>query len=311
MVAAVGLGTQLAINGAVALAFTNILYKTLLFMGTGAVLYATGKSKLTELGGLYKLMPAAFVLYMVGAVSISGFPLFSGFVSKGMVVYAAEVSHILPVFILLMIASVGTFVSVGLKLPYFTWFGKNNKLTVNTLPVGMYLGMGLTAFSCLFIGVYPAILYNILPYQVDYQPYTVAHLWETGSILIFTGLIFWLLVNKIKPKQGIILDFDWFYRRPAPLARKIFVDSPAYMFGKAEQASGIIVSQLVKFGANPVGRVVWYSKNLGKIITNKHQLSEEPYEFDPHRYRTPLGFMVIMVMLGFVVIALLSLLSGS
>jgi len=177
MVAGVGIGTEMAINGVSAHAFTHILYKGLLFMGAGAVLYATGRSKLSELGGLAKAMPWVLALYMVGAFSISGVPLFSGFVSKSMIVAAAGVGGLAAVVLLLNLASVGTFLHTGLKLPSFTWFGKaaDPKIPLKASPLqpGMYRGMALTALLCIAIGVYPALLYNLLPYHVDYNPYTL------------------------------------------------------------------------------------------------------------------------------------------
>ena len=308
MVAAVGIGTNLAINGAVAHAFAHILYKALLLMGTGAVLYATGKSKLTELGGLFKAMPVVFMLYMIGGVSISGFPLFSGFVSKGIVLYAAENSQYVMAFLLLSIASVGTFLHTGLKLPYYIWFGRKSNIQFEPLPRGMYIGMTLTALGCIVIGVKPSILYSILPYEVTYQPYTLAHLWETGSMLIFTGLVFWLMIDMTRPKPGVIIDFDWFYRRSGRYAYQIFVCLPAGIFGQVERVAGAVLKHVVNFGSNPMGAMIYWTRRTGSIFRKQAcTVNEEPYEFDPHRYRTPLGFMVVMVMLAFVIIALASI----
>jgi multicomponent Na+:H+ antiporter subunit D len=204
MVAGVGIGTAVAINGVSAHAFTHILYKGLLFMGVGAVIYATGRSKLSELGGLSRLMPWVLILYMVGAFSISGVPLFSGFVSKSMVIHAAELSGMGWVVLLLYLASVGTFLHTGLKLPYFTWFGKSRAPQgaekPQAIPTGMYIGMALTAAMCIAIGVYPPLLYNLLPNPVDYHPYTASHIIQTIQLLIFTGIGFWLLLKWLQPK---------------------------------------------------------------------------------------------------------------
>ena len=163
MVAGVGIGTELALNGACAHAYAHILYKALLFMGAGAVLQMTGRSKLNELGGLYKYMPLSLIFYVVGGISISGFPLFSGFVSKSLIVAGAGEAHHNILMVLLLLASVGTFLSVGLKLPYFAWFGKDCGLTPKEPPKNMLWAMGLTSLLCLFIGVYPRVLYDLLP----------------------------------------------------------------------------------------------------------------------------------------------------
>ena len=212
MVAGVGIGTELALNGACAHAYAHILYKALLFMGAGAVLEMTGRSKLNELGGLYKYMPLSLIFYVVGGISISGFPLFSGFVSKSLIVAGAGEAHHSVLMVLMLLASVGTFLSVGLKLPYFAWFGKDCGLTPKEPPKNMLWAMGLTSLLCLIIGVYPRVLYDLLPYPVHYDPYSAYHLSETLQILIFTGLGFFLLVKKLSPEAKINLDFDFFVR---------------------------------------------------------------------------------------------------
>jgi multicomponent Na+:H+ antiporter subunit D len=217
MVAAVGIGTEMAINGACAHAFAHILYKGLLFMGVGSVLYATGQSKFTELGGLYKKMPLAFVFTLIGGLSISAFPLFSGFVSKSMIVAAGFDEHWYWAAFLLMLASAGTFLHTGLKVPYFIWFGKNHCAPetwekASDPPWFMNLAMGIAAFLCILIGVYTPYLYQMLPYPVHYEPYTAYHVVETLQILAFTALGFFLFLKKLTPEPTISLDLDWFYR---------------------------------------------------------------------------------------------------
>jgi multicomponent Na+:H+ antiporter subunit D len=223
MVTGVGIGTALAINGTCAHAFAHILYKGLLFMGTGSVLYMTGKSKFTELGGLYKKMPWTFVFTMIGGLSISAWPLFSGFVSKSMIVAAAFNEHIMWAGFLLTLASAGTFLHTGLKVPYYIWFGKNNCSAetwekAQDPPMNMMFAMGIASFLCLLIGVYLPFMYDMLPYQwAQYQPYTAYHLAETLQILCFTALGFFLLLSKLTPEAKISIDLDWFYRKGGSL----------------------------------------------------------------------------------------------
>lgn len=216
MVAGVGMGTAIALNGATAHAFTHILYKSVLFMGAGAVLHMTGKSKLTELGGIYKYMPLTFVLYMVGAFSISAFPLFSGFVSKTMVVEAAAVDHRAWVWLLLSMASAGTFLHTGLKLPYFTFLGKDSGLRPAEAPWNMLLAMGIAAFFCIFIGVYPAWLYSFMPSPVHYNAYSAGHLFWEIQLLLFTGLGFFLMLKHLGGERKLSVDTDWIYRKAGP-----------------------------------------------------------------------------------------------
>jgi len=213
MVCGVGIGTELALNGSTAHAFAHILYKGLLFMGAGAVLTVTGLRKLSDMGGLYKTMPFTLALYMVGAFAISAVPLFSGFVSKAMVVSAAGESHRAAIFLLLTLASSGTFLHTGLKLPYYMFFGKDRGLRAQEPPANMLVAMGLAAAACVLIGVFPALVYSYLPYAVEYAPYTMRHVTATLGLLGFTALGFFLLLKHLDPEPIVSLDTDWFYRR--------------------------------------------------------------------------------------------------
>lgn len=215
MVCGIGIGTAMAVNGAISHAYAHIIYKALLFMGAGAVLEMTGTSKLNELGGLYKRMPLAMIFTVIGGISISGFPFTSGFVSKSMIIAAAGESHRIGLLLMMTLAAVGTFLSVGIKLPYFIWFGKDSGVKAKDAPWNMNLAMGIAAFMCFFIGIYPEYLYKMLPFPVNYHPYTSYHLAETMQLLGFTGLGFFIMVKKLKPKPKMNLDLDWFYRKGA------------------------------------------------------------------------------------------------
>jgi multicomponent Na+:H+ antiporter subunit D len=300
MVCGVGIGTAMAISGVVAHAFTHILYKALLFMGAGTVLYSTGFSKLTQLGGLYKKMPVVFWLYMVGAFSISGFPLFSGFVSKSVVIASAEASNMGVVVLLLYLASVGTFIHTALKLAYFTWFGKDRNLNTEPIPRGMYIGMGLAAVACIIIGVYPPVLYNILPFHIDYQPYTANHIINTCLLFIFTGFGFWLLIKQLGGEPIIVLDTDWFYRKPARLYYKIFVVSVNRVFGYVESSIMAVVKMSVKFAANPVS---FFMDRLSPTEEGEEGVKTVRIhrEYDPDRYRLSVGIMLFLFMIAFIV----------
>ena len=213
MVCGVGIGSELAVNGATAHAFAHILYKALLFMGAGAVLQVTGLRKLSDMGGLYKTMPITLYLYMIGAFAISAVPLFSGFVSKSMVVSAAGESHMAAIFLLLTLASAGTFLHTGLKLPYYMFFGKDSGVRAQEPPRNMLIAMGLAAIACVVIGVFPGLLYRHLPHPVHYHPYTLQHVMASLGMLGFTALGFFLLLKHLDPEPKISLDTDWFYRQ--------------------------------------------------------------------------------------------------
>ncbi len=309
MVAAVGLGGEMAINGATAHAFAHILYKGLLFMGAGAVLYTTGRSKLTELGGLARAMPLVFGLYMIGAFSISGVPLFSGFVSKSIVVYAAELRHMELVVQLLNVASVGTFLHTGLKLPYFTWFGPDRLLKPAPTPPGMYAGMALTAGLCVAIGVYPRLLYNILPFPISYEPYTIPHLTSAIQLLAFTGLGFWLLIKKLGGEATITLDTDWFYRKPSRLAYKVCIVSSSQLFAAVETFCIRLVQASTRLSDNPTGYLLTIARSMGHRFFDGKQPRPEPAHFDPNRYRSSLAVLILIVLLCSVIMIAWNLLA--
>ena len=236
MVAGVGMGVfgteagEMALNGAAAHAFCHILYKALLFMGMGAIIEVTGRSKLTELGGIYKYMPITFWLYMVGAFSISGFPLFNGFVSKTMIVQASAMWHYSIIWLMLEGASIGTFLHTGLKLPWGAWFARDKPVCeAREPPRNMIAAMGVTAFLCTLLGVYPKILYDILPYPVHYVPYAPGHVVAMCQLLLFTFVAFWLLRAMLHGTPTITLDTDWFYRIPGKKAIR-FCEGPLMTF---------------------------------------------------------------------------------
>lgn len=299
MVVGVGIGTEMALNGTTAHAFSHILYKALLFMGAGVVLQTTGKSKLTELGGLAAAMPLTLVLYMVGAFSISGFPLFNGFISKSMVVSAAGEAHYSIAMLLLNLASVGTFLHTGLKLPYFTWFAEDRGLKPEKPPITMLIGMGIVAFLCTMFGVAPKLLYDHLPYPVSYVPYTIPHLVETTYILIFTFIGFWILRSKVAGEPTIALDTDWFYRRPARILMKYMVASVAIFFNRTDQFSLSFVAQLSKFVRNPTGQVQY-------LLLNSKQ-KEKLKKYDPERSRPLMQLLIGVVLMSLVFVLILSL----
>jgi multicomponent Na+:H+ antiporter subunit D len=210
MVAGVGLGSPLAISGAVAHAFCHIIYKGLLFMTTGAVVHATGRRRASALGGLARALPATAGFYMVGALSISGAPLLNGFVSKSLVLAAAEVRP--PVAWLLALASVGTFLSVGLKLPVLVFGGAPGTTpVVRPVPRGMLVAMAAAAALCLLLGIAPSLLYALMPAAVHYEPYTAGHVLETLELLVGTAIGFVLLARTLTRAATDTLDFQRVY----------------------------------------------------------------------------------------------------
>ncbi len=219
MVTGIGIGTPLALNGTAAHAFCHILYKALLFMSMGAVLHRTGTIKGSELGGLYKSMPWTTGFCIVGAASISAFPLFSGFVSKSMILTAVASEGYFVPWLLLLFASAGVFHHSGIKIPFFAFFAHDSGLRVQEAPMNMLVAMGIAAFLCIGIGVFPQALYALLPFPVDYHPYSTYHVINQLQLLLFSALAFtWLMRTGVYPPElrSTNLDFDIVYRKGLP-----------------------------------------------------------------------------------------------
>ncbi len=216
MVTGIGIGTEMALNGTAAHAFTHILYKALLLMSAGSVLYTTGKRKCSELGGLFQSMPLTAACGIIGAISISSFPLTSGFVSKSMISQAAANGHLLAVWLLLAAASAGVFLHAGIKFPWFVFFQSDSGLRPPEPPLNMRLAMLLFSALCIGLGIFYEPLYRLLPYTPAYVPYTAPHVVAQLQLLLFSGLAFFLMLPMLRRTLTITLDADWLYRRPGP-----------------------------------------------------------------------------------------------
>ena len=219
MVVGVGIGSELAINGTVSHAFASTIYKALLFMSMGAVLHRTGTAKASELGGLWKRMPLTMIFCIIGAVSISSFPLFSGFVTKSLTIGSVAKEGYFVVWMILIFASVGALENTGLKIPYFSFFGRDRKFEVKEAPLSMLIAMAIAAGLCIAIGVAPQLLYGILPYAVEYNAWEAGHVLGEMQVLLFAILAFAFLVARgLYPPQidSTVLNTDWLLRRLLP-----------------------------------------------------------------------------------------------
>jgi multicomponent Na+:H+ antiporter subunit D len=252
MVAGIGIGTYVGINGGIAHLFNHILYKALLFMCMGAVIFATGKYNLTELGGLAKKMPITMITCIIAAFSISGVPGFNGYVSKGMVIHAAELEGMHILALVLIVGSVGTFLSF-LKLTYFTFIRKNDEIEAKEAPWPMLIAMSVIAFLCVALGVYPQVLYGILPYAetaFHYQAYAFGHTLGTVELLMITAVGFFLLQFVFSPHERITYDIDHLYRK----AGRGFI-------WLCEQPLVTVAESIDKGLLRIADAFVWFSKN--------------------------------------------------
>ena len=322
MVAGVGIGTEMGINGSMGHVFNHILYKALLFMCMGSVIFSTGKRKLTELGGLARKMPVTTVTCVIAALSIAGAPGFNGFVSKGMVISAASEQHNALLELLLVLASVGTFLSF-VKLCYFTFFAKNEAMEAKEVPFPMQLAMVLTAFLCVFIGVYPQSLYGLLPFSpVEYHAYASYHVLGVVQLFLLAGLVFILARRHFAPHAGIALDFDYFYRLGGRSLR--WFCSNILNAGRLgwQERFGRVVKAAVQFSRDPLwvpevgARYLELKIYQGFNPHSRHEVEElrsELKEFKARRahdenfYRRPIGMGVFVALLLFFMLVLIYL----
>lgn len=268
MVVGVGVGTALALNGAVSHAFNDVIFKGLLFMSMGAVLQMTGRINGSDLGGLYKSMPKTTVLCIIGAASISAFPLFNGFVSKSMVMSAVLQEGFNWVWLMLLFASAGVFHHAGIKIPYFAFFAHDSGIRSADPPVNMLLAMTISAILCMGIGIYPQALYALLPFDIHYNPYDATHVLAQTQLLFFSALAFvWLNHKGLYPPElrSTHLDFDWFYRRAIPNILKKFFN---YIWSIDAMIRTFILSKLSDFHTDFGGK----SNRLDRLLSKEYLL---------------------------------------
>ncbi len=254
MIVGIGIGTDMALNGAAAHAFAHIIYKGVLFMSMGAVLFRAKTIKASELGGLYKSMPWTTAFCLIGSLSISGFPGFSGFISKSMILDAGAGAHMLVLTLVLLFASAGVVDHSGIKIPFFAFFAHDSGKRVKEAPLNMLLAMGGGAFICIGLGLFPSLLYRILPFPVDYVPYTKTHVFTMLQLLLFAALAFVLLMRSgfYPPElRKVNLDSDWLYRRAMPAVAGVF----ARAFDRLMAGGAALVEQLQRVALAPMSRV--------------------------------------------------------
>jgi len=287
MVTGIGIGTALALNGAVAHAFSDVIFKGLLFMSMGAVLYRAGNINGSDLGGLYKSMPKTTVLCIVGALSISAFPLFSGFISKSMIMVALMSENYGYLWLLMLFASAGVFHHAGIKIPYFAFFAHDSGIRTKEAPTNMLVAMTIAAGLCIFLGTQPQYLYALLPWEVEYWPYDVTHVLVQLQLLFFSALAFvWLNKKGLYPPElhATNLDVEWLYRKLLP----------------ASAQRGVTILQRVKESVMTVA--ITSIQNVGKTFSRsaiaKYHLSES----------WPTGSMVFWISVVFAAYLLLDIL---
>ncbi|MBC3765518.1 Na(+)/H(+) antiporter subunit D [Neptunicella marina] len=271
MVVGIGIGTALSLNGAVAHAFTDVIFKGLLFMSMGAVLHMTGRINGSELGGLYKSMPKTTLLCIIGAASISAFPLFSGFISKSMIMTAALQEKYNGVWLILLFASAGVFHHAGIKIPYFAFFAHDSGIRTTEPPKNMLFAMFIAATLCVGLGMFPQTLYQLLPYQASYTAYDVTHVLTQLQLLCFSALAFvWLNQKGLYPPElpSVNLEFDWLYRRALPVGALVVLQRLKAVQQLVYQGGYKLYCQLGALEHNrQVSKVMVFSQSTAGMVT--------------------------------------------
>ncbi len=264
MVAGLGTGLAAGIDGAALHAAFNILYKGVLLMAAGAVIVATGKRKISELGGLAKQMPLTSVCFLIASLAIAGMPFLNGFVSKGLIMDALHEGHFTVGYWLVMLAGIGTWLSITMKINYFVFFGKTDQqMECKKIPVTMSVAMVMGTLLCIVTGVMPTLGYGLMPNQTIGHPFTAHHILEYIGLFIGATIPFVMLLKKMAPHDYLSLDFDWIYRKP--LANMVFGLSRGIhdFFGVCEEMAGEVTKN-VKLLLNHPGEVLYHATHLHK-----------------------------------------------
>jgi multicomponent Na+:H+ antiporter subunit D len=293
MVAGVGIGTALAQAGAFGHVFNHILYKSLLFMTAGAVLYRTGEENLKYLGGLARKMPVTAAAFTVAALSIAGFPGFNGFVSKGIVISASHytfvkgplvVGDVYTLELLLLIGGVGTFLSF-IKFGYYAFLhGPYEGDPVTPAPRTQQAAMLVVATLCVFYGVVDGALFGLLPFDVTdggvvahvYTTYTVGHVVE-GLALAAAGVVGFVLLKRPLSKVGRVPDVDAGYNPLVFYATRAFVVGVTETYAAVDRVAVSLADRaaavradpavLSRFRANIGGSIFILMVVLGGVLT--------------------------------------------
>lgn len=293
MVCGVGIGTDMALNGATAHAFSHILYKSLLFMCAGAIIYATGIRKINQLGGMAKKMPFVFVCFVIAAFSISGIPLFNGFISKSITITAAMEAGQPAIELLLQLASVGTFLSITMKMIYFIFIREGKEVEIkNEIPKNMYVAMGIGAALCTIYGIFPNLLYQYLPFELEYHPFTVDHIVQYVQLLGVAMVPFMMYLSHMEPHSMLTLDTDWLYRKPFVA----LVTSISSLVCAVRDALGMFWHAIYDLFNHLMKNPMQFMSLAPRVMGDSGDDEDIPESYDADAYRAVIGEPMIIIM---------------
>jgi multicomponent Na+:H+ antiporter subunit D len=277
MVAAVGISTLAGVESVAEQVFTHVLWQAVMVMGAGAVMYSTGVTKLTELGGLSTQLRPILILYMVGALSIAVFPLLHGLGAE-----SVYVDHTW-VIVLLTLASIATVMAVAIKLPYHAFIAaKANAPQSTRVPNAMLAAMAIGAALSLWVGIHPSSLFDVLQLHLEPEAFHLSGVLFGLAILAISAAGGWLLL-RVKPlRENVTVDVDWLYRNAEASVRVVIQQPLDWVFTTAQRATSWIAFIASRFALTP--------PSTGANLVG----------------RPPLGLAVAVVFLTFVVVVLLT-----
>lgn len=221
------LGIGLGLNKGIAVVGTmgglyhmlnHAMFKCLLFLSAGAVLYTTGTTDLNKLGGLAKKMPYTTIMFLIGAASISGIPPFNGFVSKWLIYQATYQAGYAPVTIIALLVSVMTLASF-VKVAQSVFFGQLSEEHKNSkeIPWLMRIPMMILSLVCIISGIAPSF---ISKYLIEPAAYAIYNIGDYIDVMFVKGYAEKMFEEKVviptidpilagywKPESWLVLFF--------------------------------------------------------------------------------------------------------
>ncbi len=262
MVTAVGLGTAAGAASVADQVFTHVLWQAAMVMSAGAVLHATGATKLTDLGGLAAPLRWVLAAYLAGALSISVFPLLAGLEASHLYTEHAAGADLRWAATLLYAASVGTVLAVAVKLPYYAFFApaRDSATATTRVPWGMYAAMGAAAVLSIAVGVLPGAAPKVFGLHLEHPEYTTTTIVSGLQVLALSAIGAWLFLPKLARRDTVTLDADWVYRKAGRPFSALVLQPLEGAFTASEAAAAWTARVTTRLIATPELGRAWVSR---------------------------------------------------
>ena len=157
--------------------------------------------------------------------------------------------------------------------------------------------MGVGAFFCVWLGLFPQALYERLPFAAEYHPFTVDHVVSSLQLLIGTGLGFWWLLDRFHRETTVTLDTDWFYRRPLQALLAHLIAFARRAGTTLEDFRLGLLQALLPYARNPYlvpDRLTGAPLHLPPLV-DEASPGDDRLVYDENRYRLPIGVTVMWI----------------